>query len=125
MGSLLHIQVEMPTWNYSHKPMPSQFMLWEVSLTVLQTHVHYSHKPMPSKLMLGDVSLMHPGRDGDYGEFLTQTHAWYALHRMFLFHIRAEKVPTGNYTKLMPSTLLSGCFSYACMLIWCLQELLP
>ena len=44
---------------------------------------------------------------------------------MFLLHIQAEMVPTGNISHItIPSTLSSGCFSYTPRLKWCLQELL-
>ena len=94
--SPLPIQVEiMPTWSYSHKPMPSTLSAGCFSYT---SRLKWSLQ-----------------------ELLPQTSAQYTIYRMFLSHIQAEMVPMANIShKTMPRTLSMGCFSYTSRLKWCL-----
>ena len=95
---LLHIQAEMvPMTNISHKLMPSTLSAGCFSYTSRlkwcpwRTLTH----PCPPQYLL-DVSLTDPGQNCAYTELLPQTHAQYALCRMFLLHIQAEMVPKGT-----------------------------
>ena len=83
------------TANSSHKPFPV-CSLWDVSIQVENMPTwSYSHKPMPSMLSAGCFSYTSRLK-WCLQDLVQQTSAQYVLYGMFLLHIHAEMVPTGT-----------------------------